>query len=118
MTVLCCGDRNWDNWSAIWRELRRLGPNTVIVEGEARGADSMCRHVAERLGYPVHKHPALWEKHGKAAGPIRNQEMLDKHPDIDLVLAFHDDIKASKGTADMVRRARAQGIPVNVVTSD
>lgn len=117
MKVLCCGDRNWSHWPSIWRELRGLGPHTEIVEGEARGADKMCRYVAEQLGYPVHRHPAEWDRHGKAAGPIRNQEMLDEHPDIKLVLAFHDNINESKGTADMVRRARAQGIPVNVVMS-
>jgi hypothetical protein len=118
MKVLCCGDRNWTCWKTIWSTLRPLGPLTEVVEGEARGADKMSRYVAEKLGYPVHKHPAAWDIHGKAAGVIRNQEMLDNHPDIELVLAFHDNLEASKGTKDMVSRARAKGIPVNVIISD
>lgn len=90
---------------------------TQIVHGGARGADRMAGHVAKGLGYPVHVHEADWNAHGKAAGILRNQEMLDRHPDIELVLAFHDDLAHSKGTGDMVRRARAAGIPVNVVTT-
>jgi hypothetical protein len=35
--VLCCGDREWKNWKVIKKTLASLGPNTIIVEGEARG---------------------------------------------------------------------------------
>ena len=117
MTVLCCGDRNWSHWASVWTALRGLGPNTVIVHGAARGADSMCGYVAERLGYPVRKFPADWDKHGKAAGPIRNRQMLSGNPEIGLVLAFHDDLSKSRGTKDMVTCARSAGIPVNVIGS-
>lgn len=43
----------------------------------------------------------------RAAGPIRDQEMLDKGKP-DLVVAF----LGNRGTADMVRRAREAGVPV------
>lgn len=102
-------------WPPVWTALRGLGPLTEIVHGDAAGADKMCGYVAEKLGYPVHKIPANWSKFGRAAGPIRNREMLKQHPDIGLVLAFHDDIEHSKGTKDMITRARAAGIPVNVI---
>jgi hypothetical protein len=115
MKVLCCGDRNWDNWLLIWRELRALGPLTEFVHGDCRGADKMCGHVAKSLGRAVQSVPADWKKYGKAAGPIRNQEMLNRHPDIGLVLAFHADLSKSRGTADMVARAEAAGIAVKVV---
>jgi hypothetical protein len=114
--VLCCGGREWQYKGIIRRVLTTVRP-TSIVEGECRGADVICRQVAETLGIPVHKHPADWKKHGKAAGHIRNQEMLDKHPDIELVLAFHNDIANSKGTGDMKRRAEKAGIPVRVIKS-
>ncbi len=52
---------------------------------------------------------ALWERHGRAAGVIRNQAMLDYG--IDLVLAF----PGGRGTADMVRRARSAGVAVAAV---
>jgi hypothetical protein len=48
---------------------------------------------------------ADWTKHGKAAGPIRNQEMIDE---ADALAAF----PGGRGTADCVRRAKAKGIPI------
>lgn len=118
MKVLCCGDREWKDWRSIRRALESLGPNTVIVHGDCRGADKMCGFVASQFGYSVDANKANWGKYGLAAGPIRNAEMLTKHRDIGLVLAFHDNISASKGTKDMVAQARAAGIPVNFVRSD
>jgi|ERR1019366_1367921 hypothetical protein len=119
MRVLVCGDRNWNDDDAIRRELNRVladyvGESVIVIEGEARGADSIGRVVAEDLGIDVKKFPADWEKYGNAAGPIRNQQMLDEGKPT-YVLAFHNDITHSKGTADMVLRARKAGIPVKVV---
>jgi hypothetical protein len=116
--VLCCGSRNWKSWEPIWRELRGLGGLTEVVHGDCRGADKMCGYAADKLGYRVHKFPADWEQFGHSAGPIRNDAMLDSHPDIGLVLAFHDSYATSKGTKDMVEKARAAGIPVNFIRSE
>lgn len=57
--------------------------------------------------------PAEWEKFGKAAGPIRNIEMLNENPD--LVLAFHNDLSKSKGTAHTVKTAQKRGLKVKVI---
>ena len=114
MRLLVCGDRNWKDYSAILNRIENLDPE-IIIEGEARGADSMARKVAEELDIAILKFPAQWDKYGKAAGPIRNQQMLiEGKPDY--VLAFHDDIKHSKGTKDMVNRARKTSIPTEVWT--
>lgn len=51
--------------------------------------------------------PADWRWHGKAAGPIRNKQMLDQHSP-DLVIAF----PGGRGAANMVALARAAGVPV------
>lgn len=114
MRILICGDRNWDDPKPIAWLIRGLkfGPtDLVVIEGEARGADSLAGRSAERQGVTVEKYPALWDEHGRAAGPIRNQQMLTEgKPDI--VFAFHDDLEASKGTADMVMRALKSGLPV------
>lgn len=114
MKVLVCGDRNWNDEGKIESRLRSLPPRTVVIEGEARGADEMARDVAIRLGLPVQKFPADWTLHGRAAGPIRNRKMLDEGPD--LVIAFHPDLSKSKGTADTVREAKRRGIPVEVIS--
>lgn len=118
MKILCCGDRNWSSWRVIKKELASLPPTVVIIHGDARGADKMCGYVAEKqLGLTVRKYPAEWEKHGKAAGPIRNRHMFDTEQP-ELVLAFHNDLANSKGTKDMVSYARSKGCPVNVITEE
>ena len=116
MRVLVCGDREWNDPLTIAKRLRRYeGSPTTIVHGDARGADRTAQHVARSLRLPVEAFPADWKKYGKAAGPIRNREMLDTKPDI--VLAFHDNLDASLGTRDCVEEARRRGIPVEVISS-
>lgn len=115
--VLVCGDRNWTDRLSIrtWlRGLQKEGYDTVI-EGEARGADTIAREEAELLGMTVEKYSADWKKYGKAAGPIRNAEMLKADPD--LVLAFHSDILKSKGTSNMIRQAKKRGVGVTLTDS-
>jgi hypothetical protein len=58
---------------------------------------------------PYESYPADWATHKRAAGPIRNQQMLDTG--IDLCIGFHPDITKSKGTKDMLTRASKAGIP-------
>lgn len=123
MRILVCGDRNWTNQALIDQTLSKLHNHAVVysgriecvIEGEARGADRMGRIAAELLGVPVLKFPALWDVYGRAAGPIRNQQMLDEGKPT-LVLAFHNNLDSSKGTKDMVRRAKQRGIPVRVIS--
>lgn len=116
MIVLICGDRNWDNKVSIMSAVKHLmkeHSELIIVEGEALGADSLARDVGTELGLEVRKYPANWDMLKKAAGPIRNQQMLDSE-NIDLVLAFHSNISQSKGTRDMVIRAARAKIPYKI----
>lgn len=82
-------------------------PNATIIEGGASGADTLAREWADANGFRSRVYRARWQEHGKAAGPIRNQMMLDVERPI-LVIAF----PGSRGTADMMRRAKAAGVPV------
>ncbi len=113
MKILVCGDRNWTDYDAVYAALDALdaeaGPVTVI-SGMARGADTHAANWAAATGRSLLPFPADWKRYGRGAGPVRNQQMLDEGPD--LVLAFHDDLAASKGTADMVRRSERAGVEV------
>lgn len=113
MRVLVCGDRAWDDRERIETRLAELPHETVIVEGGAPGADSLAREIATSLGMVTETHPADWPRYGRGAGPKRNQEMLDSG--VGRVIAFHRDLGRSRGTADMVRRAKRAGIPVEVI---
>lgn len=123
--LLVCGDRHWP-WErrgpiyAYVEYWHRVGGGVdVLIEGECPngGADFIGRRAAEDLGIPVLPFPANWKRFGGAAGPIRNQQMLDEGKPT-RVGAFHDDLAHSKGTRDMVVRARRAGIPVDVYASD
>jgi len=116
MKILICGDRNWSNKKKIMEELIKVAKeNTaLVIHGAARGADTLSGEVAKELGMRVATFPAQWEKFGKAAGVLRNIEMLDEKPD--LVLAFHNDLSKSKGTAHTVKTAQKRGILVKIIS--
>lgn len=113
MRVLVCGDRAWSDRAPIERELRGLPEGTVVIHGGCRGADRLAGQVASELSFGVEEFPAEWHRYGRAAGPIRNRRMLEEGKP-DLVLAFHPDLSRSRGTRDMVDRARKAGVEVRV----
>lgn len=107
--VLITGSRNWTDVTTILKALEELPEGSVICHGAAAGADTIAAEVAEELGIPSFAYPAKWREQGRAAGPIRNQYMLDDFKP-DLVLAFP--MPGSVGTVDMMKRAEKAGIPV------
>jgi len=114
--LLVCGSREWwdDELLANVLEGRWFTPMVqVLIEGEAPGADSMAKWWARNRRIEVLSFPADWAKYGKAAGAIRNQQMIDEGEPT-LVIAFHDDLHNSKGTKDMVKRAQKNGILVEL----
>jgi len=118
MRVLVCGDREWSNRQLLYSVLDEINspdqPIDAVIEGEARGADTMARQWAEWTGIPVERYPAEWGVHGRAAGPIRNKRMLvEGKPD--LIVAFHDDLERSKGTAHMVSEGRRVGMAIYLI---
>lgn len=89
-------------------------PGDVLIHGDAKGADRLSEKALRNTysKFPVERYPADWNKHGKAAGPIRNQQMLDEGKP-DLVIAFL--AQNSRGTKDMVSRAEKAGVEVKVI---
>ena len=115
--LLVCGGRSYADAARLVRVLDRVAERVEILavrHGGARGADMLAGAWAESNGYTVQVYPADWERHGARAGPIRNQAMLDAHnPEIPTsrvvaVVAF----PGGAGTADMVRRAKADRLPL------
>ena len=112
IVVLCCGGRDYENELRAIEVLSDLPPESVVVHGDAPGADRLSRDVALALGHRHRPYPADWDAYGLAAGFLRNQQMLDENPDISLAIAF----PGGKGTADMCRRLVKAGIPIIYVT--
>lgn len=116
MRVLVCGGRDYDDESRLRRILSSLHAQaeiTLLIEGGARGADRLASFWACDHDVPTDRYEADWNAHPKAAGPIRNQLMLDEG-EPDLVVAF----PGGRGTADMVRRAKKAGVTVVDIPAD
>lgn len=112
MKVMVCGGRDYDNQVQLYSVLDDIHANTPIkklIHGNGRGADMLAQMWANERGVNVTSFPAEWGKYNKAAGPIRNQAMVDDGPH--LVVAF----PGGSGTADSVTRARRRGLPVIMV---
>ena len=129
-TILVCGGRDFGYFEDIDRfkepekyiqkvkeccfviswlsKMDRITPIDVMINGYANGVDKIADQWAVVNRKTPKRYPAKWKEHSKAAGPIRNQQMLDEEPNIDFVIAF----PGGNGTADMVKRAKLAGIEV------
>lgn len=120
MRALITGGRDFRDVETVERVLDIVLGNCAapsIVHGNATGADTIAdnwaikRNAADGTEWCKRiVRPADWHKHGRAAGAIRNSEMLLEQPEI--VIAF----PGGRGTADMVRKAQAAGVLVLEVT--
>lgn len=72
-----------------------------IISGAAHGADSLAAQFAREHGIALRELPADWEKHGKRAGFLRNQDIIEA---CDEVCAFWDGM--SKGTGHSLSIAK------------
>jgi len=113
MRVLICGDRNWTDEKLIEDYILSLEAGSVIIQGEAPGADKIAKRLGKKHGYEVKGFEADWGRYGRAAGPIRNKRMVVEGVP-DLVVAFHDDVSRSKGTKDMIKTAEGFGVPYQI----
>jgi len=109
MKILVCGGRNFMDITLMNKVLREY-PIGTIIEGGAKGADTLAYLWGNKHDVEVITYPPEWNKYGKAAGPIRNQTMLDQESP-DLVIAF----PGGRGTEDMIARAKKANIPTRVV---
>ena len=125
MRVLVCGGRDYNDHDAVFGFLDNfcvdnglryecdeygnwLPKDIVIIHGACpTGADSLADQWAVVNWVQFVEFRADWKTYGNKAGPIRNQRMIDEgKPDI--VIGF----PGGRGTADMLRRARAANIKV------
>lgn len=139
MRVLLTGSRHWDRPDVVWGVLDIIAENAaaigddelVIVHGACfpskRGpdgrfplesADYLADLWTRRAGHPLpvrpERHPANWRLHKKAAGPKRNQEMVNLGADV-CVAFLRDD---STGTTRCIEMAERAEIPVQLLDYD
>lgn len=110
--VLVTGSRDWLYWPTIQLALadaaRRAGsrPVTLVHGACPRGADFIADCVARAWGWQIERHPAEWERFGKAAGFIRNRAMVEAGAD-ECLAFIKNQSRGASHTADL---AKASGI--------
>ena len=106
--VIIAGCRDFNDYELLKSKsdyyLQNKLPNVIIVSGHASGADTLGERYAIERGLNCELHPADWNKHGRAAGPIRNAEMAEV---ADALIAFWDG--KSRGTAHMIQAMKRKG---------
>ena len=121
-------DLAWPHQRVAAELLARSGGRLVhlVLHGGAHGADAAIGRAAHQLGWSSLVMPAQWQRHGRAAGPIRNRELLEQalaravaHTSPAclasvLVVAF----PGGPGTASLVQQARRMAaqspVPISV----
>ena len=113
MKVIIAGSRGFSDFQLLYAKCEEVLANSTdveIVSGTAKGADKMGEHYASLRGFGVKLFPADWNKHGKAAGYLRNKEMADY---ADVLIAFWDG--ESRGTQHMVNLAKERNLAVHII---
>ncbi len=107
MRILVCGGRYNADALTVARYLdpyRTQAP--LVIQGGANGADYLAKQWAVRSGVHYAEVPALWDTHGRKAGPLRNQAMLALKPDV--CIAF----PGGRGTDNMISLCVQHNTPV------
>ena len=124
--IIIAGPRDFNNQSFVFSALdmvfSRLIKNSEentdslenieIVEGGATGIDSLAKSYAISKNIKYKEFPADWDKHGRAAGPIRNKQMAEYS---DILIAFRYVDNPSRGTENMIKQAKDNNLKIITV---
>jgi hypothetical protein len=115
MKLAVVGSRGFgavDRIKPILNKIRMTcGQDLIVVSGKCEeGPDRIAEEWAAEHGLLTEIYPADWDAFGDAAGPKRNQKIIDA---ADHLVAFW--YGASPGTVDAINRARRKkGMKVEV----
>jgi len=102
LRVAVVGGRDFKDEQQLKNVLDELNPRpTQIISGGAKGADTLAKKYADSNNIICTVVPARWELYGRAAGPIRNKEIVRLS---DMVVAFWDG--KSRGTKNTINTAK------------
>lgn len=110
MKIIIAGSRDIEDYALVERAALESGwidGETEIVSGMARGVDMLAVRFAQEHDLPLHRFPANWDKFGRSAGMIRNDEMAQF---ANALIAVWDG--RSVGTRGMIQIARSYKLQV------
>lgn len=116
--IIIAGGRDFNNYELLDKEVTSIVNSMMsvpmdsieFVSGGAKGADSLGEKYAKANNFKLRIFPANWDKHGKAAGPIRNRDMAEY---ADMLIVFWDG--RSRGTRSMIREAKHRDLEVHII---
>ena len=120
MKIIIAGSRDFDDYALLRKTMDSLRPKNVnvfktfddvtVISGGASGADTLGERWARARELNVIRIPAKWHKYGKAAGPIRNEQMVKM---ADMLVAFWD--TNSPGTFNIIETAKKYGVETRII---
>jgi hypothetical protein len=114
--VAIVGSRDFSDLELVRKYVANLAyhdDRAIIVTGGARGVDTAAQATALEYSLTVQVIKPDWERYGKAAGPIRNEQIVKVS---DEVVAFWDGkSRGTKSTIELTRKARK---PLAIVFAD
>ncbi len=114
MKTIIAGGRTVTDYSLV---LSAIGESefeiTQVVSGMAPGVDTLAIQYAQEKQLPLAEFHADWNRHKRAAGPIRNRQMAEY---ADALIAIWDG--ESRGTKNMIEEATKRGLRVYVKRID
>jgi hypothetical protein len=116
ITVLVTGGRDYSDNKEVNKVLDKIHQTDgikLLIHWAARGADFLADVWGLKNKIKIKRYQADWKKHGKAAGPIRNELMLTDNKDIDLIVAF----PGGKGTDNMIKLALTRKLKIKRILS-
>ena len=110
MRIVVSGSRTITDEKAVEGILRQyISVKDEVITGGARGVDQIAHDFAHRYFNDTIVFEADWDKHGKAAGPIRNAAMME---DADILVAIWDG--ESRGTKSAIDEARKRRVETHI----
>src|SRR5207245_2649411 len=79
--IIVCGTKTFVDYKLFSKKMNKLVSklkNIYLIMGDSKGVDKMASRWAFEHMWSYRIFGADWNKHGKAAGPIRNQRMIEK----------------------------------------
>ena len=119
--MIVAGSRDFQDYALMCSHLDKITagiPGRIeLISGHAPGADSLGERYAREHKMKVRVFPARWVLYGKAAGVIRNQEMVDFARKKEAIAVFFWN-GTSRGTRDAIWRSLKAGIRTKIIRFD
>ena len=109
------GSRNFNDYVSFRLAVDKIlaewnNPNIeYIITGGAKGVDTLAERYAKERNIPLVSKLPNWQKYGKAAGPIRNSEIV---ADCTHLIAFPSHL--GSGTQDTINKFKKNKGYINI----